>query len=76
MAQRYFIDSPPSNDQVTISDREAHHLLHVMRADVGQQVTLFDGQGNEFTAEIRALKKSSVELFILCLLYTSPSPRD
>ncbi|MCP4816480.1 MAG: 16S rRNA (uracil(1498)-N(3))-methyltransferase [Planctomycetaceae bacterium] len=65
MAQRYFIDSPPSNDQVTISDREAHHLLHVMRADVGQQVILFDGQGNEFTAEIQALKKSSVELLIL-----------
>lgn len=64
MAQRYFIDSPPSNDQVTISDREAHHLLHVMRAEVGQQVILFDGEGNEFTAEIQALKKNSVELLI------------
>ena len=64
MAQRYFIDSPPSHDQVTISDREAHHLLHVIRAEVGQQVILFDGQGNEFTAEIQALKKNSVDLLI------------
>lgn len=40
------------SDEITISDAEAHHLIHVLRCRVGAQVTLFDGQGMEATAEI------------------------
>ena len=64
MGQRYFVDSPVDSDQVTITGTEAHHLIHVMRAEVGQQVILFDGSGSQFTAQIQALKKEAVDLLI------------
>ena len=40
---------------------EAHHLVHVMRARVGEEVVLFDGSGAEFTAEIEHVNRSAVE---------------
>ena len=40
------------SDDVTVSDAEAHHLIHVLRCRVGTHVTLFDGQGTEATAEV------------------------
>jgi 16S rRNA (uracil1498-N3)-methyltransferase len=43
---------------------EAHHLLHVMRAAVGQHVTLFDGSGAEFSAVVESLGRSSAILQI------------
>jgi 16S rRNA (uracil1498-N3)-methyltransferase len=40
------------SDDVTVSDAEAHHLIHVLRCRVGTQVTLFDGHGTEATADV------------------------
>lgn len=60
MSQRFFVESPIVSDQAELTDSEAHHLLHVMRAAVGDEVTLFDGSGAEFTARVRQLKRSVV----------------
>jgi 16S rRNA (uracil1498-N3)-methyltransferase len=69
MSQRYFIETPIGTDAsgqaVTLKGGEAHHLAHVMRAAPGQTVELFDGHGAQFTAEIRHIGKSHVELVIL-----------
>jgi 16S rRNA (uracil1498-N3)-methyltransferase len=51
-------------DQATLDGSEAHHLLHVLRAVPGTEVTLFDGSGCEFDAEVTACKRSTVELAI------------
>lgn len=40
------------SDDITVSDAEAHHLIHVLRCRVGAHVTLFDGQGTEAVAEV------------------------
>lgn len=61
MSSRFFLESPPSADLATLTDAEAHHLLHVMRAKVGESITLFDGSGVEYSAEITRLARSSVE---------------
>lgn len=61
MSSRFFLDSPPLADLATLTDAEAHHLLHVMRAKVGETITLFDGSGVEYVAEITRLARSSVE---------------
>lgn len=45
--------------------QEAHHLLHVMRAKVGERVMLFDGSGAEFAAEIVKCGRAGVELRVL-----------
>ena len=44
---------------------EAHHLLHVMRAAVGEIVTLFDDSGAEFVAVVESLRRSHADLRIL-----------
>jgi len=61
MADRYFLDVPVAGDSVTLAGPEAHHLLGVMRAKVGDQVVLFDGTGHEYVAQIdRAGKRDAV----------------
>jgi len=68
MSSRYFV-SPPisqqSRDHVVLDGPEAHHLLHVMRAARGDEITLFDGSGLEYRARIETLARASVELAVL-----------
>jgi len=65
MSARFFCSSPVQGSQLTLLDAEAHHLLHVMRARVGDEVVVFDGEGCEFTARVAQLKRASVELDVL-----------
>jgi 16S rRNA (uracil1498-N3)-methyltransferase len=64
MPDRYFVESPISADRAALTGAEAHHLLHVMRAKIGTQVTLFDGSGWEFEAFVERTGRSEVELAI------------
>ena len=58
MTRRYFSDSLPSGGGlVSLSKEEAAHAARVMRAQVDDSVTLFDGQGNEAAAEIVSVGK-------------------
>lgn len=52
MTERYFVDAPLQGGDVCLAGPEAHHLLRVMRAQVGDRVVVFDGQGREATAEV------------------------
>jgi 16S rRNA (uracil1498-N3)-methyltransferase len=65
MSQRFFSDSPITAERAALDGPEAHHLLHVMRARVGDGVTLFDDSGAEFAAEIAACGRAEVQLRIL-----------
>jgi 16S rRNA (uracil1498-N3)-methyltransferase len=62
MADRYFSDEPLTGETATLRGSEAHHLLHVMRAKVGAEIIVFDGQGGEWWAEITKLNRTEVEL--------------
>lgn len=62
MADRFFSDTPLTGEQATLSGSEAHHLLHVMRAKVADEVIVFDGRGGEWWAEITKLGRADVEL--------------
>lgn len=64
MARRCYSETSIDGDQATLGGSEAHHLLHVLRATPGMEVTLFDGSGCEFDAEVTACKRSTVELAI------------
>lgn len=50
---------------VELDGSEAHHLLHVLRAKVGDRVGLFNGQGDEAVTELVSHGKRSVELRII-----------
>jgi 16S rRNA (uracil1498-N3)-methyltransferase len=62
MADRYFVESPVTSERAQLVGSEAHHLAHVMRAQPGDRVTLFDGSGAEFTARIELVGRSMIEL--------------
>jgi 16S rRNA (uracil1498-N3)-methyltransferase len=65
MSERFFSSSPITSDHAALDGPEAHHLLHVMRAVVGDRVTLFDNSGAEFTAVVERLGRSNIELKIV-----------
>lgn len=64
MPDRYFSDAKIKGPSVTLAGSEAHHLLHVMRAQPGLEVTLFDGHGGEFAAEVQHVGRTEVELSV------------
>lgn len=66
VSERFFSEQPiDANEPVVLAGTEAHHLLHVMRLGIGEQVTLFDGQGDEFKAEIKSTTRREVTLHVL-----------
>ena len=63
---RYYCEHSPAVDgTVAIDGSEAHHLLRVMRTTVGQQITLFDGFGAEFIAEVCETSRRTVTVRIV-----------
>jgi len=64
MSERFFVESTVTGDNAQLTEAEAQHLTRVMRAQVGDDVVLFDGSGAEFTGRITAISKSTVDLEI------------
>lgn len=67
MSSRFFLPEPFDTETVVLPDSEAHHLMHVLRKQVGDQVVVFNGAGTEATAEVVGLGKSIVDLRIISL---------
>ncbi len=65
MSRRCYSETPIDGPSATLTGSEAHHLLHVLRATPGTAVTLFDGSGHEFEAEVAKCGRSSMDLVIL-----------
>jgi 16S rRNA (uracil1498-N3)-methyltransferase len=61
MADRYFSETPLRGESAMLAGHEAHHLLHVMRAKIGTEIIVFDGNGGEWWAEITKLGRADVE---------------
>lgn len=64
MSERFFSEEPIVGDQVQLQGAEVHHLAHVLRARVGDEVTVFDGRGAEFLARIQRMDRSRVVLTV------------
>lgn len=47
---------------VTLPSEESHHLARVLRVQIGQEITLFDGQGSVAEAVIESVGKSAIEV--------------
>ena len=53
MTRRYYhSDLPSGGGLIQLIDSEAQHATRVMRVEVGDRITLFDGKGHEAEAEI------------------------
>lgn len=55
MARRFYCPQPLNVARLRLSATETHHLLRVLRARVGDEVLLFDGEGLEAVAVIVCL---------------------
>ena len=56
----YHPSTTQPNTTLTLSKAAAKHVSRVLRMHVGDQLTLFDGSGHEFTAHITTLDRQTV----------------
>jgi 16S rRNA (uracil1498-N3)-methyltransferase len=62
---RIHIMAPVTGETVSISDPEQlHHLRDVMRLKAGDEVVIFDNEGNEFLSQISGLERRQATLVI------------
>jgi 16S rRNA (uracil1498-N3)-methyltransferase len=60
---RVYVDQPLSaGKSCVIEDNAANHIMRVLRARDGDELTLFDGRGGEYEARINGLRKDSVQV--------------
>jgi 16S rRNA (uracil1498-N3)-methyltransferase len=64
MSERYFCETPIEGGRAELAGAEAHHLAHVMRAEPGRRVVLFDGSGAEFDAVVDSVRRDAVQLTV------------
>lgn len=63
---RCFVNPAQWNQpEISLSPEESHHLLSVLRAGRGKQITLFNGQGQVATGRLLGTKKGQVRVKIL-----------
>lgn len=65
MSDRFYTTATLVPGEFQLTGAEAHHIATVRRFSPGDQVTLFNGSGEECTAELVGLTKSRVSLRIL-----------
>lgn len=67
MPHTYRFHVPPENltgALVTLPGDEAHHAAHVVRANPGDAVELFDGQGHECVGTIESMNRREVRVAV------------
>lgn len=52
------------DSEVELSPEASHHLANVLRIKAGQNIVLFNGDGNEYTGVISSLSKRHVNVYI------------
>lgn len=75
MERRFYLPPPWSGSELILEGNEAHHLVRVLRLQAGEQVTVFDGQGRESTAQIAAVSREQAVLQLRGELHELPPPR-
>jgi len=59
---------------LTLTGREAHHGLHVLRLRRGERAVVLDGAGHEYLCEVRELTRDTVALAVLQKHFSAPPP--
>lgn len=62
MTRIYFPQAIPEHGECRLAPDKAHHLLHVLRLQAGDAVTLFDGRGAEYAATVARVARTGVTL--------------
>jgi 16S rRNA (uracil1498-N3)-methyltransferase len=73
-APRLFLTADLSGTRVTLEDEDSHYLGTVLRLSKGEQVTVFNGRGEERLATINRLDRERAELSLGARLAALPEP--
>ncbi len=71
----YLPEGAPASGELELPASEAHHLTRVLRARIGDAVTLIDGHGNAWEAEISEAAPRKVVVRITTVCEPAPPPR-
>jgi len=72
--ERFFIKQPPEGPTVRLPPEQAHHLRHVRRVKVGDEIVLFDGSGTDYRARVETLGRAGVTVSIEAARPTDREP--
>lgn len=64
----------PNSSRILLSPEESHHLVAVHRAQVGDEVSVIDGQGSEWLAQVQTADKRGAALEGKRYVKHAPSP--
>ena len=71
-APRLFLERDLTGAAVSLDDREAHYLGHVLRLKRGDELVAFNGRGHERDARVATLTRRSAELTLGAVLASLP----
>ncbi len=70
---RFYIDQKVTGDTIGLTEPDqVHHIRQVLRLKVGEEVTVFDPEGNEYRASISTLDRQQVLLQVQSRQAASP----
>jgi len=70
---RYYIEpSRWSSEYMILTDEEAHHLLHVLRGEVGEEVMVMDGAGRQAVVRIAEVSRKEARVEVLRQVHRPP----
>jgi len=72
---RLFLERDLGGDTLTLDEREAHYLGHVLRLKRGDELVVFDGNGTERAASVRGVQRRGAELELGATLEALPASR-
>lgn len=64
MTRIYQATSLTTNTSITLDEKASHHLARVLRASVGDELIIFNGEGGEYAAVITQMMKKHVQVEI------------
>lgn len=72
---RFYIEAELAVDtQIELTETVFHHWCKVLRAQVGDQATLFNGQGGEYNVELTDVSKKSAKVQVLTFNPSNRTP--
>ncbi len=63
---RFFVTADMiAENIITLSKEDSQHLARVLRANVGEEITVCDDEGNEYLAEVSLMSKNEVQAKVI-----------
>lgn len=70
---RFFLATPPEGDTACLTGEDARHIARSLRMRAGEALTLCDGQGTDYTAQILTVgEEVSVKILSACPTVSEP----